>query len=171
MKKRTFLLTIFMILGILLISGAPASAQDPSASIRDNELLADFILMLQQQLPRGNSETASGQLSTEIDEALMMELFELLRQIRESGAVITVDIPNGKTAKASVYKNKKLSIDALPGYMFIPKVSEEPEEEIFDPQKQEDCDEYCFSSCYDDVTDSARPDCYKSCYKKCMSAE
>ena len=110
MKRRGLILLIGMIL-MIMVAASAVSAQDIDISSMDNTQLA----------------------------ALLQQILNKLQQEEDPGTVVPDETPaltaEQQKPKHSIWDNKKLMIEALPSYMFVPKVTEEPETGPQDPGK------------------------------------
>ncbi len=115
---KNLLLIVIVILAA--VSFTAASAQDVDISNMDNEQLLQLLQAIMQKLD-ASEEPAAETVDTE-----------------KSSEVASVMIPaeDPEKGKFSIWSNKKLIIEALPGYMFIPKEQDEPSDKP-DPKKKQ----------------------------------
>ena len=116
MKNNRLILLILTIIAIFILSAGAASAQDVDIENLDSEQLTTLLLQIMQKLeqaeePEKEPETSAGTIVSESDSAGEPE--------------------------NSIWKNKKLVIEALPGYMFIQPTEEAKPEKDNTPEHYE----------------------------------
>ena len=100
MKKRNFVLIIAVVF-LFVFSAASVSAQDIDVENMDNaELLALLQAIMQKLETEGSPETVS-------------------EEPAEEPSVVPTEEP--AQARFEIYENKKITVEALPAYMFIQK--------------------------------------------------
>ena len=123
MKKRIIFVVISTVLVICALHSGIVSAQDIDIESMDNAQLLQLLQVIMQKLESDGSEETEEPLPAETPAA-------------EVGVAM---IPGGKLF--SIYENKKLMIEAIPGYMFIQKPGEEtpePKDKNKDSGKEDD---------------------------------
>ena len=109
-KHFVFILLFFLVIFTLL---AAVSAQDVDIDSMDREQLLMLIQLIQSKLL--NDEPA--------------DVPDAEATPEPKGPVIPAATPTPELKIFSIYENKKLMIEALPEYMFIPKDSGDPDED------------------------------------------
>ena len=107
MVKRSFILVFFVIM-MILSAAFSVSGQDIDVSSMDNEELS---VLLQQILSRLEQTGSAGAEASETDPS----------------AAPAASSAAPERPKFSIWKNKKLIVEAMPGYMFVQKTTEEPD--------------------------------------------
>ena len=118
--RKPILLILFLILTAAAVSFASVSAQDIDISNMDNAQLLQLLQAIMQKLEASDDSAAET-----IDSDVPSE---------SAAAMIPAD--DYETVKFSIWKNKKLMVEALPGYMFVQQKQDTPEEEP-DPGKNQ----------------------------------
>lgn len=143
MNKGKISLIIFAVLAVLTVFISTASAQEIDVDSMDNEQLMNLVLQILQKLEQSEEDaeipdpiSTPTPVPTEIPEpelsddraeleALLTAIMQKL-QLEEpdvvsekyAGVSVSAGEPEVK-AENSIWENKKLIIEALPGYMFI----------------------------------------------------
>jgi len=158
MKTRD--ISLLLLLLVLLISVCSVSAQIPDLSGMSREELE---ALQQEILDRLPTETPTSvptptpyptAVPTEIPTAVPTEI----------PTATPTAMPGSRTF--NIYENKKLIVEALPGYMFINKPPEEGGDDGGNNPftgSEEECDNYCVKVCpWADLV------CYWNCYFPCV---
>lgn len=114
MIKRSFL-PVFLLFLITLTAVISAYGQDIDVSSMDNEQLTVLLQEILSKLDQKGSEKSETAVQTGVSE----------------------DPAETAMPKFSIWKNKKLIMEALPSYMFVQKATEEPDT-TNDPGKKKD---------------------------------
>ena len=148
MKRLSILL--FTITVVLMIIYVPISAQEIDVDSMNNEQLTTLLLQILNKLQQEEEPEA---VTPETPAAADPEAIDEVVQI-------------------TIYENKKLTVEALPGYMFIqptkePKPEPKSEPENTNTDTHEDLESYCTGKCmgYSDFygIDMLNMGCYAKC--------
>ena len=120
MKDKSVFLKLLLIFGLLMISAVSVCAQDVDISDMDNAQLLQLLQAIMQKL-----EAADGSAAETIDS-----------EVSSEPAAAMIPAYDREVRKFSIWENKKLMVEALPGYMFVQQNQDEPENEP-DPGKQQ----------------------------------
>ena len=120
MKDKSVFLKLLLIFGLLMISAVSVCAQDIDISNMDNAELLQLLQVIMQKLEMPDNSAA--------------ETIDSEDSSGSAAAMIPAD--DHETMKFSIWKNKKLIVEALPGYMFVQQDQDEPEDEP-DPGKKQ----------------------------------
>lgn len=117
MKKNDLILLIFALITVFMLSAGSASAQDIDVDSMDNEQLTALLMQILNKLEQEEApETSAGAPAVPAAEPETVE----------------------EVIQITIYENKKLTVEALPGYMFIrptkpARPEPEPEPEVTQP--------------------------------------
>ena len=155
MKRLSILL--FTITVVLMIIYVPISAQEIDVDSMNNEQLTTLLLQILNKLQQEEEPEAVTPETPAAATAVSAADPEAIEEV----------------VQITIYENKKLTVEALPGYMFIQPTKEpkpEPESESENPHtdSHEDLESYCTDKCmgYSDFYGIDMLD--MGCYAKCV---
>ena len=153
---KSKVLNCLLLLMTLLLSICSASAQSPDLSGMSREELEALQQEILDRLPTETptSVPTEAPTSTPFPTAVPTEI----------PTATPTAMPGSRTF--NIYENKKLIVEALPGYMFINKPPEEGGDDGGNNPftgSEEECDNYCVKVCpWADLV------CYWNCYFPCV---
>ena len=165
MRNRSICLILFLTFTILVSSIASVSAQQIDVENMNNEQLTTLLLQIldklqQEETPAADTASEAKSSETPVPTATLAPVIE----------------PEPEAMGFSVYENKKLTVEALPAYMFIrptqpPKPEREPggrQNSGGDNGSKVKSPEECENHCAYDACPWADLVCYWNCYYSCI---
>ena len=135
MKNNSLILLILTVIAIFMLCTGSASAQDVDIENMDNEQMTTLLQQIMQKLQQEEEPMAETDPEPETSSTAATP-------VPTADSKMTEEV-----AKITIYENKKLIIESLPGYMFI-QPTQKPK-----PETNEDksvCPPGLFLECFSD---------------------